>query len=248
MIWQTLAPDSPGWAHFNYRVNISLAEHWVYVEIPKCACSSIKATLREALTGRLGPQLRAEEAFPEIHAPWFASPHVKPYQLSASQLNEVLSGHDFVRFVALRDPFRRLVSAFFDKVRIPGPHSQAFWTTQGARQDATSDIEIFGAFLEHVAATPDTERDPHWQTQTRVGMLLDIHYSVTLDADRLDRDWERLRRMVPGLPPLGQKKLNTSRRPDDLEKYRQFFSTTVSELYAIDYESISRIAPAFRLG
>lgn len=156
---------------FNSAINISLKGRYVYVENPKVASSTIKMRLHaNELMGlkniRVGPH-------PDIAN----SPFVKPYQLPNDDLADYVFGGNFFKFTFVRNPFVRLLSSYLDKIVGSAPEKgqiDAYW----ARKHGDSkEAYTFDEFIEAVGGIPDTLRDKHWRTQSRVTMAGYINYS-----------------------------------------------------------------------
>jgi Sulfotransferase family len=202
---------SGSWSLLNYMINISLKNRYVYCEMPKAACSTIKTRLHRLELLDL-PQLKIGP-HPEINA----SPFVKPYQVSVKMLHEIMTGPDFFRFTFVRNPFVRLLSGYLDKVIQGEPESEQI--VRGSALPSHLDIS-FRQFLEVVESIPNTERDKHWRTQIS---LLPIS---TADIQLIGR----VESFEPDFAKLG-KRLNVSLGKQDHRPHQTGASSRIAKYY-----------------
>jgi hypothetical protein len=93
----------------NYRINISTRYRYMYVEVPKAGCTTIKATL-QAAEGR-----NIREILP-------AAIHAKENSPLMSPADSLSTFHDFFhsqtafRFAFVRHPYSRLLSGYLEKI------------------------------------------------------------------------------------------------------------------------------------
>jgi hypothetical protein len=152
-----------GWRSVNLHTHISLVNRYVYVEVPKAGCGTMKATLGGMEAARMGPGLAGRvQEFP--HDRMRATPFVKPFQLPADFLEVVLTSPDYRRFTVVRNPASRVLSAYLEKIRQGLKQS----TTIVAAIKANTGVDVaaqdvsFDQFLDVVAGQPSREQDPHW--------------------------------------------------------------------------------------
>ena len=99
------------WYWVNYNINISLKHKYVYFEIPKTGCTTIKRTLINWEMGEFADRWQGK-----THRNIYETPFVKPFQLEPDSLREALSGPDFFRFTFVRSPYSRLASCYLEKI------------------------------------------------------------------------------------------------------------------------------------
>jgi len=170
-------------ATFIYSCNISLKFRYVFVEVPKVACSSIKLTLQRA---ELDDPAFQREDFEDLHLRRF-SPLLRPDQVG--NLRRVLEAPDFVRFCFVRNPFTRLLSAYLDK--IAGNRPQKRWVLrQLGRYTAALDAPVtFTEFVDAVAAQPDPLKDSHWAVQWQHTLQGRITYDAIGRYETFEEDF-----------------------------------------------------------
>lgn len=159
----------------NLEINAFLSQKYrlLYISTPKVACTSLKwwlASLEgcaEALravteSGESDPDLSIHDNFHKI------APHVTGLDLNG--LSEALSSDAFFRFAVVRNPFKRIFSAWQSKLllREPyqiGPYTKLEFFHHQIRhgKDITT---AFEGFLEHLANNEaPTFWDHHWTPQ-----------------------------------------------------------------------------------
>jgi tetratricopeptide (TPR) repeat protein len=143
--------------------------HLAYVAIPKNACSLLKATF--VLNGRdRDAYLASGET---IHR--FCGVH-----MANTIASEIPSGPGSFRFVVLRNPLLRILSAYLDKI-VRGRHKQVdpYTEMQVARavreaqaalglQDDPARSISFEEFARYLATTTDVQLDMHWMPQVQM--------------------------------------------------------------------------------
>jgi len=149
----------------NWAVNIDPAGGFVYMENPKVACSTIKATLNLGIAARDGLAL-SYSAMRDVHDRKL-NPMVDPGFLGEARFDALMTARDVFRFTYLRDPVKRLCSAYLSKIK--GKTLNTKWE---GRQLAAA-LEMDGeqpisleSFVDLVTSD-DAVRDfnPHWRLQ-----------------------------------------------------------------------------------
>src|SRR5688572_11911209 len=137
----------------NYLVNISLKLRYLYVEVPKVACSSIKRTLQQLEDENRSP--------PEDVHDRDASPLMAPYDSLSLYLS---AQHDprFRRFAFVRNPFTRTLSCYLDKC-VQSPWERARLLPELGLSGDT--IPTMHEFLLAVQRQPTPQMDIHWLPQ-----------------------------------------------------------------------------------
>lgn len=125
-------------------------DNYIYLNNPKCACSTIKASLWAATTGEDAPQ------------------EGQTHNVAASPFSKNIAALDWAEgafvFTFVRNPFTRVVSAYLDKIA-RGADVRA-WRAFSDRHglDPASGIG-FDGFVEIIAAQPPSGLNPHWRPQ-----------------------------------------------------------------------------------
>jgi len=152
----------------------------VYVAIPKNACTEVKAHFV------LNSPYR--DAFLATRSPI----HDFCGGMTATPVpSEIIMGQDYFRFTVLRDPLRRLVGAYLNKIVRPRRNRLHYLrlpllerTIRGAQEIAGLDYDplrsiTFEEFVRFLARADDTECNVHWMPQYRfVGRDLSAFHHV----------------------------------------------------------------------
>jgi hypothetical protein len=158
----------------------------LYVATPKVACTSVKWWFAEleGISKDIFDAAGSDESDPDlvIHDTFYkVAPHVTGLPLN--ELVEVLSLDTFFRFAVVRNPYKRVFSAWQSKLLLREPfQSQKYWDKNffNLPVDSISNIrDAFESFLEHLA-TFESPRywDIHWTPQYQLLRPDIINYSV----------------------------------------------------------------------
>lgn len=218
----------------------------LYVSTPKVACTSLKWWLAslEGFTQEILSTQESSESDPElvVHDIF---PRVAPEVtgLSPEQLAEPLTSKEYFRFAVVRNPYKRIFSAWQSKLLLREPLQIGAYRTSEFFHlpiDNASDIaRAFEGFLEHLATYESPEFwDPHWTPQVKLLRPDAIDYSVIAQIEDLTVLRQELsKHLGAGIQdPFAIKRTNESLIP-----YRPEFITEKSErliksLYAADFQ------------
>lgn len=232
---------SMGWRSLNLHAHISLVHGYVYVEVPKAGCGTMKATLGGLEAARLGPTL-AERFQANPHDRTKATPFVRPFQLPPDLLEDALTSPRFRRFTVVREPAARLLSCYLEKIRQGLPQSEV--VVERLRESTGRDIpapEItLEQFVDVVAAQPSREQDPHWRRQAdHIGLGI-VPYDAVIHLEDLDRSWSRIGDLI-GVADVREQfycRTSTSAGSHMEENYTTDLLVRVHEAYARDYADL----------
>jgi Sulfotransferase family len=235
-----------GWKSVNTHTHISLVNRYVYVEVPKAGCGSMKATLGGMEAARMNPPLvEAVQAHP--HDRDRVTPFVKPYQLPSDELEKVFTSRKFTRFAVVREPASRLLSGYLEKIRQglvqSGPIYQVL-ADQGRAPAKPEDIS-FEDFLDVVCALPSKQQDPHWRRQVDHLGFGTVKYDHIIKLSDLDASWPLVASIV-GVPSLQEQffcKFSTGASHKLNEHYTEALLAKVADAYAADYAAFGFTLP-----
>lgn len=151
---------------------------FVYVTVPKAANSTIKRALF-ALYNKLPPESDPDA----LHAS--PGPFRTISQLSRSEIDLAFRGPRTYRFTFVRNPYARLLSAYWDKIV---DNNRRGYGNHYAKKLKLSTNATFEQFVFSVADQPDRASDWHWMSQTRCTMLNLIDYSFVGRVESLADD------------------------------------------------------------
>ena len=219
---QEAAARQPGLRWPATRYFVSPRHRLLYCPIPKVACSSLKVWWAEY---ELGPAYFQEIPIGEVHRQLGAR---FEYQHQAEVLGEApLVDPRWFRFVFVRNPWARLVSAFVNKF-VNYTHNAAtlvdefrsrlprrmvrqmvrpaaaddilppWWLLRGAA--AWREQFTFRQFVNHLATCNLNRADGHWRPQSRLLGKTEFHFIGRFE--HLDRDFAELNRLLGRQPAL----------------------------------------------
>ncbi len=175
--------------NFIYSTHISLKNHYVYVEVPKAGCSTIKYSL-----ARLELE-NPDFVFPKIemlHGRDFL-PTLTPLQVG--NFGQVFESQDFFKFCFVRNPYERLLSAYLDKIARPSEQRTVFVQQLGLSAGDAATI-TFPDFVDIICGQKPVEMDNHWRPQVDQTMQHKIDYDFVGRAECLDDDLIELGRRL----------------------------------------------------
>lgn len=230
-----------GWRSINLHTHISLVNRYVYVEVPKAGCGTMKATLGGLEAARNNPGM--VERFQESpHNRLAATPFVRPFQLPDAMLEEVLTSPDYRRFTIVREPAARALSGFLEKVGQGLKQSEPIVEAlreQTGREIAPADVTL-AQFLDVVGSLPSRKQDPHWRRQVdHIGLGI-IDYDAVVHLEDLDASWDLIGELTRTPDLRGEffcrNSTGASTRVGDY--YTPELRATVATIYARDYADL----------
>ncbi len=238
---------SVGWRSVNLHTHISLVNRYVYFEVPKAGCGTMKATLGGLEAARLNATA-VEKVQERPHDRSLMSPFIKPFQLPADLLEEAMSSRKFNRFTVVREPASRLLSGYLEKICQGLQQAQPIFdilVEQGHAPDSPSDIS-FAQFIDVVTAMPSRDQDPHWRRQTdQIGYGI-VKFNNVIRLNELDASWETVAKLTrtPDLQDQFFCRNSTGASSKITDFYTPELLAKVVESYADDYKEFGFAVPS----
>lgn len=234
-----------GWRSVNLHTHISLVNHYVYIEVPKAGCGTMKSTLGGMEAARMGPAMvgRVQDA---PHDRMAATPFVKPFQLPPDLLEEALAGPGFRRFTVVREPASRLLSGYLEKIRQGLKQSEPIVEALQRRNRGITAQEVtLPQFLDVVCAQKSADQDPHWRRQVDQVGFGAVRFDEVIHLEDLDRSWGRIGELTstPGLQENYFCKFSTGAGSRIGDFYDTALLAQVAKAYAQDYEAFGYAVP-----
>jgi hypothetical protein len=182
---------------------VNIERGYLYYSMPKAACTSLKWLIHslEDLPpiGPVVDGVRGVTRDMVIHArKQFKLPSLP--DLDNATQERVLESPDFLRFTVVRNPYSRLVSAWFEKVSLCQPgYEFVYWRILGHSPDGTRQITL-PEFIRYISKHDLTRCDHHWRLQVEHGFFRTINFNLVGRVEQLgDATAEFARRA--GFPP-----------------------------------------------
>ena len=212
---------------FDYSVNISLLHNYMYVEVPKVGCSTIKATLQKFEWGR--PDY-IWHSFDDVHQREL-SPLLTPR--AVLDFTERLNSGCWFQFCFVREPFSRLLSVYLDKMCTPSSHRESF---QNFRREngltPLSDI-TFEDFVFTISAQNYAEMDNHWVPQHVLLCYERMQYDFVGRLENFEEDFKSVLSRI-GADAAYMTDL-APHRTDSRSKLDAYYSSELEEIVAAKY-------------
>ena len=235
-----------GWRSVNLHTHISLVNRYVYVEVPKAGCGTMKSTLGGMEAARFGPSF-VDQVQANPHDRKAQSPFVRPFTLPSAVLEEALRSRKWKRFTVVRDPASRLLSGYLEKIlqglRQSGPIMELL-TERGTPVDSAADIS-FAQFVDVVSSIPSRHQDPHWRRQAdHIGYGI-VDYDAIIHLEDLDQSWGRIGDLVrvPDLHGEFFCKYSTKASTRVGDYFTAELRQQVAQAYADDYRAFGYPLP-----
>jgi hypothetical protein len=206
-----------------YLVNWSRTHGYVYVEVPKAACSTIKLTLQ-----RIERNDRAYS--PANKHARSLSPLLSPLSAPKAFLAALASPQVF-RFCFVRDPASRILAAYLDKLT-----GNDFEREARLRSLGFSDTPSFNVFLQRLA-DGKIDSDIHWARQVDLLQPDKIKYDFVGRFENFRADFETVLRRIgcdaSWLADAREHRTGASARVGDIGDEER---ALIAEIYAEDFK------------
>ena len=177
-------------ARLGHSSFVSRRYRYVYIEIPKAACTTMKYFIveLEKASRQLEriPYLRETKPSMLIHQRQYVGVPTL-LDLKGSELHALLSGRtDYFTFALVRNPYSRLVSAFESKVRLGEPGLRELFGRRWAVTDAGGDVrEAFANFVRtDLEALVSNALEHHFVSQHRLLVRPIVPYTKIFQVER----------------------------------------------------------------
>jgi hypothetical protein len=211
--------------------HISLKNHYLYVQNPKVASSTIKAKLISIEIE--GTSINRGEI--GLHPDVVRSVHVKPYQITSAMFEDVVISDKFTRFCFVRSPITRVLSAFLDKIERNEPEGISFKKSIGVHSDERISFSTFILAL-YASQERKLSWDPHWRPQFALLRPDLIKYTMIGKFEEFDDSYSRLNAIMQGR--LGLCETRAPHKTDASQRVKELVSASdlemICEIYSND--------------
>jgi hypothetical protein len=234
-----------GWRSVNMHTHISLVSRYVYVEVPKAGCGTMKATLGGMEAARMNPGM-VQRVQDNPHNRLNATPFVKPFQLPPALLEEVFTSPEYRRFTVVREPASRLLSGYIEKIGQGLKQSEPIVAALATMGQTVQPADItLDQFLDVISAQDSRDQDPHWRRQADHLGLGIVSYDAVIHLEDLDASWARIGELTstPGLQEQFFCRNSTGARNRMQDYYTPRLLARVADVYARDYAELGYSLP-----
>lgn len=220
---------------------VSLDKRYLYFQVPKAACTQIKHILR-TIEGAPPIQFFAGRVW-VTHREMFI--HARPNMPLPSLIDlddrtqrEVLESQDFFRMTIVRNPYKRLISAWRNRVLFCEPIGREVYiklrgSLPGVRNKSVVSFEEFVDYLENRCNLSTC--DDHWRRQVDHIFFPALNFSCIGRVEQLGDALEKFEQHLGLSEPLVADGRNVS-FPIGAASYTQELADKVYSLYQRDFE------------
>ena len=242
-------------AYFSLNSYVLQSAKLHYVSTPKVACTVLKwwfarlhgLDIHACDTRRsweTEPELVIHDLLPQI-CPAIAG-------LPVEEMRNILESEEYFRFAVVRNPFKRVFSAWQSKLLLREPFQITPYLDKDFFNRPIKDLKDIGisfeGFLEYVAEHEWPEiPNPHWAPQAQVLRLDKVKYSQIAQIENAGSLWERIAEHLGRCDferPL-KRRTNESLIPYHTKFFSERSQELIQKLYAGDFDSFgySRTLP-----
>tara|TARA_B110001469_G_C9648889_1_gene330043 strand:- start:10640 stop:11431 length:792 start_codon:yes stop_codon:yes gene_type:complete len=235
-----------------HSIHFSEKFQCVYLELPKCGCSSIKSLIQTY--EHVEPDCDQLLEIPDVHnkrVNQYALPgyeHGGVAGLTGDQLIRVLTDPSISRFSVVRNPYARLASAFKDKifknkVQKIQVVDALFPSLKSLCKEEKLAVEVsFADFVEFVTSHQNHKKmNPHWRPQVSVLFYDYINYDFIGKLEDAERTWQQIYNKIYSsrmqFIPMGRRNSSGRREIAVNNIYTHYLAERVYEFYKRDFEA-----------
>jgi hypothetical protein len=226
-------------ARLSYSTYVNPDRKYMYFEVPKSGCTSIKWLLHsveklppvQLLTG--SREVRRDMFIHERGL--FGMRSLVDFPNETQE--EILSSPDFFRFTVVRNPYTRLESAWRDKIRLCAPkYEHLYYNIKGRLPDGRdpSSIISFDEFVSAVSNEDLEHCDPHWRSQKAHLLMPSFEFSY---IGRIERFGEAKRMFLTAIGEPQEDDKPGMNASGVTSNYNDALAKAVYKLYQYDFES-----------
>lgn len=202
---------------FGPNLTIRFGKHYIYVPVPKSGCSTV-------FTAQGSYELNRKIDFA-------AYKDFSKFPAEIEERYQYLLSDKFYKFTCVRDPYKRILSAFLDKIVYT--ENDEFRFLFGISKSIS-----FVDFLKILKNTPIKETNEHFKPQWCLAMYDIIHYDTIVHLEKFDQEFQEVMNHlnIPGKPRDYRNEAHTTNSSSELFRYTQECAELVLELFRLDFE------------
>jgi hypothetical protein len=225
-----------------YRTFVSVAKRYMYVEVPKAACTGMKWLLHQLENGPapLAVSLYQTRRDMFIHARENV-PLPSLVDLDNYTQRYILESPEVLRMTIVRNPYTRIVSTWRNKVLLcePGGFDQIYVKIKGqAPEPAVKPTISFHEFVRYLAMHQNLRSNVHWTPQTDHTFFRAFDYNHVGKTERLAETLRHFQDHLGRAEPLEFERRNASTLLGHVT-YDSEMAALISQLYQQDFETFA---------
>jgi len=239
--YRSLTAEQVRW-RLRYSSFVSVPKRYMYFEVPKAACTSMKQLLHR-LEGAppiklFSPGLRESRRDMFVHARE-NMPLPSLVDLDDRLQREVLESPDFLRMIVVRNPYTRLASAWRNKVILCEPGYDRVYLAVRGRLPETGRKQLvgFAEFVEYVSGEDLTSCDSHWSPQTVHAFMAALDFNLVGKTENMQALLSRFARHLGVAETLVLPESNASIAAA-FSPYNAELAAQVYSLYKPDFDTL----------
>lgn len=165
---------------FRHAIIISPRYRYLFVNVPKVACTTIRKLLLDAEHGEVRPYAEREELHYNEFLPF----------LNIQQVGNVktfVTRPDIFKFCFVRNPYTRLLSGYLDKIVRKKDQRNPILRQLGLFHQPEVELS-FAQFVQAVVDLPVMHQDQHWRVQYYQTCQAGIKYDFIGRFESLEQD------------------------------------------------------------
>jgi hypothetical protein len=226
----------------SYNSYVSSEHRYLYMSVPKAACTKVKWSLHQLEGYTLPDELR------RLHS---RHPEDQPFVKSLKDFDkeealEILTSPDWFRFCFVRNPYDRILSAYKSKILSDDPQYMTLqdeirrlnhYPTSGSGEYLGR--VTFHDFVRYVHGKPDRVRDYHWRSQVSITLHDAIDYRFIGRFELFEEDFTELLRRLKAPEALVATvpvRLNKTSELPRAAAFNREIAQFVYEMYLEDFD------------
>lgn len=177
-------------ADFQVSTHISLKNKYAFIQVSKSASSSVKWSLQTL-------ELKSTNWKVINVNNKLCSPHISPFQLENSALNELFFSKNFKKVSFVRNPFSRLLSCYLHRI-VARPNSASNRFLMKLTGGRGGEDVSFDEFIEIICSQKSKDQEAHWRCQADELCIDKIDYDFIGKVESIEADLPVLLKMLYG--------------------------------------------------
>lgn len=237
-----LCPDSVR-RRLNYSTFVSVSNKYMYFEVPKAACTTMKALVNHI---EHAPTIECfRHDIRESRRDMFIHdranvPLPSLVDVDDDTQRQVLESPDFLRMTVVRNPYSRLFAAWRNKVLLYEPDTECVYLAIKGHLPQPGDKSLisFAEFVDYVEHKCDLcQCDPHWRLQVAHTFFRAMNFSFVGKMENMTEVLARLQGHLGLTLPLPGSPQNVSSLATQADVGEELW-TRIYGLYRDDFETL----------